>query len=79
MQRFVHFYLSQLRFMLPAAAHSMRSVDIARVALGVMAETDSPGLRIVPLDAIRKHAEPAPPPTAPPPTAPPSSSSSSGT
>jgi hypothetical protein len=70
MQRFVRFYLSQLRFMLPAASHSMRSDDIARAALAVMAESDAPGLHVVPLETIRRHAgrkqsraAPTPPPS----------------
>jgi hypothetical protein len=56
MQRFVRFYLSQLRFMLPAVTHSLRSSDIARAALAMMAESDAVGLTIVPLDRIRRHA-----------------------
>ena len=56
MQRFARFYLSQLRFMLPAATQSLRSVDIARAALSVMAETGAPGLTVVSLDEIRQHA-----------------------
>jgi hypothetical protein len=55
-QRFVRFYLSQLRFMLPASTHALRSLDIARAALAVAAEADRPGLRVVSLDQIRQHA-----------------------
>ena len=57
LQRFARFYLSQLRFMLPALTHSLRSGDIARAALALMAEADAPGLTVVPLDKIRQHAE----------------------
>ena len=56
LQRFARFYLSQLRFMLPAVTQSLRSTDIARAALAVMAEADAPGLTVVPLDKIRQHA-----------------------
>lgn len=56
MQRFVRFYLSQLRFMLPAVTHSLRSTDIARAALSIMGEADRPGLAVTSLDEIRRHA-----------------------
>ena len=56
LQRFSRFYLSQLRFMLPAVTHSLRSSDIARAALSVMATAERPGLTVVPLDQIRQHA-----------------------
>lgn len=56
MQRLVRLYLSQLRFMLPALAHSLRASDIARAALAIMAATDRAGLTVVPLDVIRQHA-----------------------
>lgn len=56
MQRLVRFYLSQLRFMLPATTHALRSTEIAQAALGVMAEAQAPGLRVVTLDEIRQHA-----------------------
>lgn len=59
MQRFVRFYLSQLRFMLPAATQALRSTDIARAALAVMADSAAAGLSIVPLDTIRKYATPS--------------------
>ena len=55
-QRFVRFYLSQLRFMLPAMTHSLRSTDIARAALAVMAQSQAAGLTVVPLETIRQHA-----------------------
>jgi hypothetical protein len=56
LQRFGRFYLSQLRFMLPAVTHSLRSIDIARAALQVMMQTDAPGLTVVPLEKIRQLA-----------------------
>lgn len=56
LQRFTRFYLSQLRFMLPAVTQTLRSTDIARAALSVMAEADAPGLTVVPLEEIRQHA-----------------------
>jgi hypothetical protein len=56
LQRFARFYLSQLRFMLPAATHALRSTDIARAALSVMGEADTPGLSVVSLEEIRQHA-----------------------
>ena len=56
MQRLVRFYLSQLRFMLPSSTHALRSIEIARAALAVMAEADAAGLRVVTLDEIRQHA-----------------------
>lgn len=56
LQRFGRFYLSQLRFMLPAVTHSLRSLDIARAALLMMTRTDAPGLTVVPLEQIRKLA-----------------------
>ncbi len=56
MQRLVRFYLSQLRFMLPSSTHALRSIEIARAALALMAEADAPGLRVVTLDEIRQHA-----------------------
>jgi hypothetical protein len=62
LQRFSRFYLSQLRFMLPAVTHSLRSTDIARAALSVMAGADRPGLTVVPLDQIRQHADKSPRP-----------------
>jgi hypothetical protein len=60
LQRFARFYLSQLRFMLPAVTHSLRSTDIARAALSVMAGADRPGLTVVPLEQIRQHADTSP-------------------
>ena len=45
MQRFARFYLSQLRFMLPAATRSLRSAEIARAALAAMARA-RPGLTV---------------------------------
>jgi hypothetical protein len=62
LQRFARFYLSQLRFMLPAVTHSLRSTDIARAALSVMAGADMPGLTVVPLEQIRQHAGKSPRP-----------------
>ncbi|MGE0798321.1 MAG: hypothetical protein AB7G13_01625 [Lautropia sp.] len=59
LQRFARFYLSQLRFMLPSAGKALRAVDIARIAIGIMAESDRPGLAVVPPDRIRQHAEAA--------------------
>ena len=56
LQRFGRFYLSQLRFMLPATTQTLRSTDIARAALSVMNEADAPGLSVVPLEKIRQHA-----------------------
>jgi hypothetical protein len=56
LQRFARFYLSQLRFMLPAVTQSLRSSEIARAAVAVMAEADQPGLTVVPLEEIRHHA-----------------------
>jgi len=56
MQRFARFYLSQLRFMLPAVTHSLRSTDIARAALSIMADANRPGLAVASLDDIRRHA-----------------------
>ena len=56
LQRFARFYLSQLRFMLPATTQTLRSTDIARAALSVMNEADAPGLSVVPLEKIRQHA-----------------------
>jgi len=56
MQRFARFYLSQLRFMLPAVTHSLRSSDIARAVLSIMADADRPGLAVVSIDDIRTHA-----------------------
>jgi hypothetical protein len=57
LQRFARFYLSQLRFILPAVTHSLRSIDIARAALSVIAEAEDPGLTVVPLTEIRQHAD----------------------
>ena len=54
--RFARFYLSQLRFMLPSAGQPLRAVEIARAALGLMAEIDRPGLTVVPPERIRQHA-----------------------
>jgi hypothetical protein len=62
LQRFARFYLSQLRFMLPAVTHSLRSSDIARAALSVMATADRHGLTVVPLEQIRQHADKPPRP-----------------
>jgi len=56
LQRFAHFYLSQLRFMLPAVTQTLRSTDIARAALSLMSEAQAPGLAVVPLEEIRQHA-----------------------
>jgi len=56
LQRFARFYLSQLRFMLPAATQTLRSTDIARAALSLMTAADAPGLTVVPLEEIRHHA-----------------------
>jgi hypothetical protein len=56
LQRFARFYLSQLRFMLPAVTQTLRSNEIARAALSVVAEADTPGLTVVPLEDIREHA-----------------------
>ncbi len=56
LQRFARFYLSQLRFMLPAVTQTLRSTEIARAALSVVAEAEAPGLIVVPLEEIRQHA-----------------------
>jgi len=57
LERFARFYLSQLRFMLPAVTQSLRSGDIARAAMAVMETANTPGLTVVPLEEIRQHAE----------------------
>jgi len=57
LERFARFYLSQLRFMLPAVTLSLRSGDIARAAMAVMETANTPGLTVVPLEEIRQHAE----------------------
>jgi hypothetical protein len=56
LQRFARFYLSQLRFMLPAVTQTLRSTDIARAALAIAAEAQQAGLIVVPLEEIRQHA-----------------------
>jgi hypothetical protein len=56
LERFARFYLSQLRFMLPAVTQTLRSTEIARAALSVVAEAEKPGLIMVPLEEIRHHA-----------------------
>jgi hypothetical protein len=52
MQRFVRFYLSQLRFMLPSSGQVIRSLDLARIAVEQLTATDAPGMRVIGLSAI---------------------------
>jgi hypothetical protein len=56
LQRFARFYLSQLRFMLPTLAQTLRSGEIARAAVSLIADARAPGLAVVALEEIRHHA-----------------------
>jgi hypothetical protein len=56
LQRFARFYLSQLRFMLPSVTQTLRSGEIARAAVSLMAQAQQPGLAVVTLEEIRHHA-----------------------
>ena len=56
LQRFARFYLSQLRFMLPAVTQTLRSTEIARAAVSLLADAQAPGLAVVALEEIRHHA-----------------------
>ncbi|MGE0313897.1 MAG: hypothetical protein AB7P21_19985 [Lautropia sp.] len=51
-ERFARFYLSQLRFMLPAGAQALRSTEIASLAFDAMCAHRSPGLFIVSPDTM---------------------------
>lgn len=56
LQRFARFYLSQLRFMLPSVTQTLRSSEIARAAVSLVADAQAAGLTVVALEEIRHHA-----------------------
>ncbi len=55
LERFARFYLSQLRFMLPANAHALRATEIAALAFDALCTRDAPGLSVVSPDTMKRR------------------------
>lgn len=55
LRRFSRFYLRQLRFMLPTSNVVIRSVDLARIAVELVASPEATGLKIIGIEWIEQR------------------------